>query len=104
VIARNLGRVTAKPVRLADRDVVSTCSIGVAIYPQHGADAETLIRNADIAMYRAKRDGRAATTFFTPEMLDEAQGARAARAGAAKRRPKQPPRSPSARPASSTAP
>jgi len=75
-IARNLGRVTAKPVRLADRDVVSTCSIGIAIYPQHGTDAETLIRNADTAMYRAKRDGRATACFFTPEMLEEANGVR----------------------------
>jgi diguanylate cyclase (GGDEF)-like protein/PAS domain S-box-containing protein len=78
-IARNLGRVMAKPVRLADRDVVSTCSIGVAIYPQHGTDAETLIRNADTAMYRAKRDGRATTSFFTPEMLEEAPAARPSR-------------------------
>ncbi|HZX68215.1 MAG TPA: GGDEF domain-containing phosphodiesterase, partial [Candidatus Elarobacter sp.] len=54
------------------RDVVATCCIGIAMFPQDGADAETLIRNADTAMYRAKRDGRATVRFFTPEMHDEA--------------------------------
>jgi predicted signal transduction protein with EAL and GGDEF domain len=72
-IARNLGRVTAEPIHLADRDVVATCSIGIAMFPRDGADAETLIRNADTAMYRAKRDGRATARFFTPEMHDEAE-------------------------------
>jgi len=72
-IARKIGRVTAEPIRLADRDVVTTCSIGVAMFPQDGVDAETLIRNADTAMYRAKRDGRATSRFFTPEMHDEAE-------------------------------
>ncbi len=71
-IARNLALATAEPVRLGDRDVVATCSIGIAMFPQDGADAETLIRNADTAMYRAKRDGRATVRFFTPEMHDEA--------------------------------
>jgi diguanylate cyclase (GGDEF)-like protein/PAS domain S-box-containing protein len=72
-IARNLERVTAEPIRLAEREVVATCSIGIAVFPQDGADAETLIRNADTAMYRAKRDGRATSRFFTPEMHDEAE-------------------------------
>jgi diguanylate cyclase (GGDEF)-like protein/PAS domain S-box-containing protein len=71
-IARHLGRVTAEPVRLPEREIVATCSIGIAMFPRDGADAETLIRNADTAMYRAKRDGRATARFFTPEMHDEA--------------------------------
>ena len=72
-IARKLGRTSAEPVPLGDRNVVATCSIGIAIFPQDGADAETLIRNADTAMYRAKRDGRATCRFFTPQMHDEAE-------------------------------
>ena len=72
-IARNLGRVAAEPIVLASREVVATCSIGIAMYPRDGADAETLIRNADTAMYRAKRDGRATSRFFTLEMHDEAE-------------------------------
>ena len=50
-----------------------TCSIGVALFPQDGDDAETLIRNADTAMYQAKRDGRSGTCFFTSAMQHEAE-------------------------------
>ena len=45
-----------------------TASIGVSTYPDHGEDAETLIKNADTAMYHAKQSGRDNYQFFTPEM------------------------------------
>ena len=44
------------------------CSIGISIFPEHGADAETLIKNADAAMYCAKEAGRNTFRFFTDEM------------------------------------
>jgi len=47
-----------KAFSLNDMDVFITTSIGVAVYPRDGQDAETLIKNADIAMYKAKRKGR----------------------------------------------
>jgi diguanylate cyclase (GGDEF)-like protein/PAS domain S-box-containing protein len=46
------------PVRIQGREIVVTVSIGVALYPRDGLDTETLIRNADHAMYRAKKSGR----------------------------------------------
>jgi diguanylate cyclase (GGDEF)-like protein/PAS domain S-box-containing protein len=49
-----------------------SCSIGVSIFPEHGADSETLIKNADVAMYCAKSDGRNKVRFFTSEMNAEA--------------------------------
>jgi diguanylate cyclase (GGDEF)-like protein/PAS domain S-box-containing protein len=49
-----------------------TCSVGISMFPEHGADSETLIRNADAAMYRAKTDGRNNVRFFTDEMNAEA--------------------------------
>jgi diguanylate cyclase (GGDEF)-like protein len=49
------------------------CSIGVAIAPEDGHDAETLVRNADLALYAAKGDGRGIHRFFRPEMLAGAQ-------------------------------
>jgi diguanylate cyclase (GGDEF)-like protein/PAS domain S-box-containing protein len=45
-----------------------SCSIGIAVFPEHGADNETLIKNADAAMYCAKESGRNAVRFFTEDM------------------------------------
>jgi len=45
-----------------------TTSIGMSVYPDDGADAETLIKNADIAMYQAKENGRQSYQFFEPAM------------------------------------
>ena len=45
-----------------------TCSLGISIFPEHGADVETLIRNADAAMYCAKDRGRNNFQFFTEDM------------------------------------
>jgi diguanylate cyclase (GGDEF)-like protein/PAS domain S-box-containing protein len=44
------------------------CSLGISIFPEHGADTETLIKNADAAMYSAKENGRNNFRFFTEEM------------------------------------
>jgi len=44
------------------------CSIGISIFPEHGTDAETLIKNADAAMYSAKDSGRGNFRFFTEDM------------------------------------
>jgi diguanylate cyclase (GGDEF)-like protein len=51
-----------------DRDLHVTASIGVSVYPEDGLDAETLIKNADTAMYQAKEHGRQSFRFFEPEM------------------------------------
>ncbi len=45
-----------------------SCSVGISIFPEHGADAETLIKNADSAMYSAKDNGRSNFRFFTADM------------------------------------
>ncbi len=49
-----------------------SCSLGVSIFPEHGADCETLIKNADAAMYCAKENGRNNFQFFTEEMNAQA--------------------------------
>jgi diguanylate cyclase (GGDEF)-like protein len=51
-----------------NRDLHVTASIGVSVYPDDGLDAETLIKNADTAMYQAKENGRQNYRFFEPEM------------------------------------
>ncbi|MEP7453316.1 diguanylate cyclase, partial [Phyllobacterium sp. SB3] len=58
----------AEPVIIANQPFHVTCSMGVATFPQDGTDAETLIANADVAMYKAKDTGRDSFQFFTPEM------------------------------------
>ena len=46
----------------------SGCTVGVSIFPQDGADVETLITNADVALYRAKKEERGSVRFFEPAM------------------------------------
>jgi predicted signal transduction protein with EAL and GGDEF domain len=50
------------------RPLSINCSLGISVFPEHGADGETLIRNADAAMYSAKDNGRNNFRFFTEEM------------------------------------
>jgi predicted signal transduction protein with EAL and GGDEF domain len=45
-----------------------TCSVGISIFPEHGADGEVLIKNADAAMYSAKESGGDNFRFFTEDM------------------------------------
>jgi diguanylate cyclase (GGDEF)-like protein/PAS domain S-box-containing protein len=58
----------SQPLEIEERELTVTCSIGIAVYPDDGRDAETLIRNADAAMYHAKELGRANYQFFTEQM------------------------------------
>jgi diguanylate cyclase (GGDEF)-like protein/PAS domain S-box-containing protein len=58
----------AKGYCMDQRNFHITTTIGVSLYPDDGPDAETLIRNADIAMYQAKENGRPSYKFFRPEM------------------------------------
>ncbi len=45
-----------------------SCSIGISLFPDHGTDSVTLLRNADLAMYSAKDSGRNSVRFFAPEL------------------------------------
>ncbi len=61
------------PVQAGGREFVQRFSAGIAFYPAHGADASSLIRNADVAMYHGKRAGGRALRVFSPDMNDAAQ-------------------------------
>ncbi|MDP1700569.1 MAG: EAL domain-containing protein [Aestuariivirga sp.] len=58
----------AEPVSIDGRALYVTCSIGVATFPNDGPDPETLLMNADAAMYKAKEAGRDNVQFYTAEM------------------------------------
>jgi EAL domain-containing protein (putative c-di-GMP-specific phosphodiesterase class I) len=55
-------------VRLDDQETYTSASIGIAVYPDDGKDARTLLKNADTAMFRAKENGRHCFQFYKPEM------------------------------------
>ncbi|WP_243729302.1 EAL domain-containing protein [Paludibacterium purpuratum] len=67
-IAEQVLGVLAKPLRLEEHEVYVTGSIGISVYPNDGADARTLLKNADVAMYRAKDSGKNTHEFFNAEM------------------------------------
>ncbi|ALB62912.1 RNase II stability modulator [Cronobacter condimenti 1330] len=56
------------PFRIGLIEVYTGCSLGIALAPQHGDDRESVIRNADTAMYTAKENGRGKFCVFCPEM------------------------------------
>jgi diguanylate cyclase (GGDEF)-like protein/PAS domain S-box-containing protein len=60
----------AEPIGIDGRDFVISCSIGISVYPEDGSDYNTLLKNADSAMYKAKQSGRNNFQFFTRELND----------------------------------
>ena len=71
-MSRRLLQVVAGANSIEMHDLHITASIGVSIYPDDGRDAETLIKNADTAMYHAKENGRQSFQFFTLAMNAQA--------------------------------
>ncbi|MGB5278921.1 MAG: EAL domain-containing protein [Gammaproteobacteria bacterium] len=67
-IADNLSTILEHNVRLDDQETFTGASIGIALYPEDGDDARTLLKNADTALFRAKEKGRHCFQFYTPEM------------------------------------
>ncbi len=67
-IADNLSTILEHNVRLDEQETFTGASIGIAIYPDDGEDARTLLKNADTALFRAKEKGRHCFQFYKPEM------------------------------------
>jgi diguanylate cyclase (GGDEF)-like protein/PAS domain S-box-containing protein len=68
ITARRMLKVVAEPHSIDQHDLHITASMGVSIYPDDGLDADTLIKNADTAMYQAKENGRQSYQFFKSAM------------------------------------
>jgi diguanylate cyclase (GGDEF)-like protein len=71
-VAARLIAELQEPMRLALHTLVVTPSVGVALFPGDGVEVDTLLRNADLAMYFAKRKGPGMFAFFDPSMNDAA--------------------------------
>jgi len=68
LVAQKIMASFKEPFRLAGVELYATASIGITLYPDDSTDQETLIKNADAAMYRAKEVGRNSCRFYAPEM------------------------------------
>lgn len=71
LIANRLIRALSNPIEIRNQLFYVTASVGISIYPDHGCSAETLLVNADKAMYRAKQDGRNRFGFYEPKLEAE---------------------------------
>jgi diguanylate cyclase (GGDEF)-like protein len=72
-LARDILEALTQPLRIDGNEVVPSTSIGIAIAPHDGSDGQTLLRNADLALYRAKEAGRRTYAFFEESLNERAQ-------------------------------
>ena len=71
-MAQKLIGIVQNSVKHEELELYVSASVGIALYPQDGEDAEVLLRNADAAMYRAKSEGKNSFQFYTAEMTEQA--------------------------------
>jgi len=65
-----ISKATATPFKLAGKEIETSYSAGISIFPDNGTTVDELLKNADTAMYRAKNLGRNQAVFFTKELAD----------------------------------
>jgi len=68
LVGRKILDELSRPLHVDRHELDISCSIGISLYPADGRDMATLMANADMAMYHAKRGGRNGYRFFAPEM------------------------------------
>ncbi|HEY9192739.1 MAG TPA: EAL domain-containing protein [Methyloversatilis sp.] len=71
-VATRICEELCRPLQVAHVELVVTASLGIALFPENGTDAEALLRHADMAMYAAKQRGRNTFEFFTEAMQQQA--------------------------------
>ncbi|MBI1920884.1 MAG: EAL domain-containing protein [Geobacter sp.] len=70
-VANKIEEAVSRPFRIDEHDLVVSCSTGISIFPKDGENAQDLLKNADVAMYRAKEQGRNNFRFYTSELNDK---------------------------------
>lgn len=68
LVAAKILRNLAEPIWIEEREIIVTASLGISLYPRDSEDGAVLVRNADLAMYRAKAEDRSTFAFYSPEM------------------------------------
>ena len=68
--ARRVLEALAQPIKLSMQEVFVSASIGIVLYPRDGEDLDTLLKNADVAMYHAKSEGRNRHAFYRESMRE----------------------------------
>ena len=76
-LARRICQLLSMAFKVEGHDMAISGSVGITFAPTEGTDIETLLNNADLALYRAKSDGRNTFRFFEPEMDQDLQNRRA---------------------------
>ena len=72
VAADRLMKAMSREFTVQGHSLSASCSLGISVFPDHGSDPESLVKNADAAMYSAKENGRNDFQFFTPDMNSRA--------------------------------
>jgi diguanylate cyclase (GGDEF)-like protein/PAS domain S-box-containing protein len=72
IVAQKIIKNLTQPYLIDGMEVVVTGSIGITLFPKDAQDQESIVKNADAAMYKAKAAGKNVYRFFTPEMNEEA--------------------------------
>ena len=72
-IAKHIIEAVQKPIEVDSHSLTTTASVGIAIYPQDGEDANSLVKHADSALYLAKDTGKNQFQYYTQELSDEVQ-------------------------------
>ncbi|MDO8413969.1 MAG: EAL domain-containing protein [Gallionellaceae bacterium] len=68
LVAQKIIKLITEPFIVDSHELFVTCSVGIALYPKDGEDSQTLLKNADAALYQAKSQGRNNAQFCTAEM------------------------------------
>jgi diguanylate cyclase (GGDEF)-like protein len=71
-VAERIAEVLESPIELGERQVVVGASVGIALTADHGIEPDDMLRNADVAMYEAKKAGKGRSKMYDPDMFAQA--------------------------------